>query len=100
MATMRPGIPGRDSSPGVDPVRIVAMRLTPVLTLIVSTTLVAGLGLALRTGAMPLGVKGEWEWLRLPVGPSAIDVMLAVAGVGVYASLAGAGMSLLGKRTT
>ena len=49
---------------------------------------------------MPLGVRGEWEWLRLPVEPAAIDVFLAGSGVAIYALITGLGMAALRARAT
>src|SRR4051812_48184232 len=71
-----------------------------ILTLLVSAALVTGLGVALHSGAMPLGVTGEWEWLRLPVRPSAIDLLLAAGGVGAYSVTTGVGMAVLRARAT
>jgi len=72
-----------------------AMRTAPFLTCAVSSALVAGLTAAIRAGAMPLGVRGEWEWLRLPVAPAAVNVGLAAASVLAYALFVGlAGLAL------
>ena len=74
------------------------MRIIPLVIVLTQTVLVAGLGVALRRGSWPLGVRGEWEWLRLPVGPTALDLLTAAAGVASYAAFAWAGMRLLGGR--
>jgi len=68
-----------------------------VLPLFFSAALVAGFVVALRAGVMPLGVRGEWEWLRVPFSPSALDVLLASVGVAAYAAFAGLVRSLLGR---
>ncbi len=74
-----------------------AMKRARVLTLVVSAVLVVGLALAVRSGAMPLGVRGEWEWSRLPNAPLAVDVVVAGVGVAGYALFAALGMVALGK---
>ncbi len=59
-----------------------------------------GFALGLRARAFPLGVAGEWEWLRLTVSPSPIDVCLAALGVAGYSLIAGFGMAALRKHST
>ncbi|GAC1467695.1 MAG: hypothetical protein NVSMB9_09580 [Isosphaeraceae bacterium] len=76
------------------------MTKRPFFILLACATLVTSFVLALRTGLMPLGVAGEWEWLRLPIGPSAIDVILAAGGVLAYACFALVGMRALTIRAT
>ncbi|MEJ7639500.1 MAG: hypothetical protein WKF75_16375, partial [Singulisphaera sp.] len=61
------------------------MRYRLVMIVLSQAALVAGLALALRLGVMPLGVRGEWEWPRVPAGPMAIDLALAAAGLTAYA---------------
>lgn len=63
-----------------------------------SLVLVAGLAVALRDPAVPLGVRGEWEWPRLP---ATIDRGLpapAILGVAAYAAFAALGARDLGRR--
>lgn len=76
------------------------MRNAPALSLIVSAALIAGLGLAVGSRAIPLGVRGEWEWLRVPFAPEAVDVFVAGVGVASYAGFAGLGMAALRARAT
>lgn len=76
------------------------MRTVPALITTASAALVAGLTLALRAGVMPLGVRGEWEWLRVPFGPGAVDVALAAAAVGAYGGFAALGWRFLAAATT
>lgn len=76
------------------------MRKAPCSILVVASSLVAGFVAALRSGAMPLGVRGEWEWPRLPTGPTANEVTLAAAAVAAYAVFAGLGMRSLTRRAT
>jgi hypothetical protein len=68
--------------------------------LVAQATLVAGVAIALNSGAMPLGVRGEWEWLRVPAGPAWADVVLAFAAVSAYAGLAALGMKALRGNAT
>jgi hypothetical protein len=74
------------------------MKTRLTLFLIAQAALVAGFAVALRSGAMPLGIRGEWEWLRVPAGPGWADVFLAGAAVMGYAALAAVGMKVLQKK--
>jgi hypothetical protein len=76
------------------------MKTRLMLFLIIQAAVVAGFAIALRSGAMPLGVRGEWEWLRVPIGPGSADLVLAIAALIVYAVLAALGMRSLQKKET
>ncbi len=76
------------------------MRRAPGWIVAASTGLVLAFALALRSGAFPLGVRGEWEWLRLPIPVEGIDVALAGVGVAAFALFAGLGMTALRARTS
>jgi hypothetical protein len=76
------------------------MRKALVTILAVAAALVALFGLTLRAGVCPLGVRGEWEWLRLPIGPTAIQAVLAASAVAAYAVFAGLVCSVLKTRAT
>lgn len=65
------------------------MRKCVVLINGVAGLLVASFVVALRTGEMPLGVKGEWEWLRIVLQPSGVEVGIAGGCVAVYAVFVG-----------
>ena len=93
-------IPTVGSPGGPLPDTIVAMRTRAALALAASAGLVAGLLAAVRARAVPLGVPGEWEWLRVAFGPSAIDLALASAGVAAYAGFAAVGSRALRDRAT
>ena len=71
------------------------MRLRPGTTLILSASalLVLGLGLLLREPTFPLGVPGEWTWSRLgpKIEPVAVDVVLAMVGLLLFAGFAAMG---------
>jgi hypothetical protein len=74
------------------------MRRTQVVLIFVQVMLVLGFVSALRSGAMPLGVRGEWEWLRLPVAAATPDLLaLAIGGLSVaaYAGFAALGLRFL-----
>src|SRR4051794_39273955 len=77
-----------------------AMRHAAWWIVLVQGVLVVGFGVALRAGAWPLGVRGEWEWLRLPAGISSttFDLMIGTAAVLAYSGFCWAGMRLLGPR--
>ena len=76
------------------------MRYRLVMIVLAQAALVAGLALALRLGVMPLGVRGEWEWPRVPVGPMPIDLALAAAGLAAYAGFVALGFRALSGRTS
>jgi hypothetical protein len=76
------------------------MKTRLTLFLIIQAAVVAGFAIALRSGAMPLGVRGEWEWLRVPASPGTADLVLAGAAVIVYAVLTALGMKVIQKKET
>jgi len=55
---------------------------------------------ALRSGLFPLGVAGEWQWLRVPRPPEASRVFLAVVGIAIYVAVAGLLMKWLSHRAS
>jgi hypothetical protein len=55
------------------------------LIALIQTTLVAGLAFALRSKRIPLGVTGEWEWLRINAHLDVLAVILAGLSVIGYA---------------
>ena len=61
--------------------------------LIAQTALVVGACLAIRSGALPTGVRGEWEWLRIAARPD--PFALGIAGASI---LALAGLAMAGSR--
>ncbi|SIN84895.1 Dolichyl-phosphate-mannose-protein mannosyltransferase [Singulisphaera sp. GP187] len=74
------------------------MRKAVVAVLSVQVALTLAFLLTLRSGRFPLGIPGEWEWLRLPhgVAPMALQWAIGVSGVLGYALFAGWGMRVLG----
>lgn len=69
------------------------MRWRLSLILAIQAALVVALAVAMRTGLMPLGVRGEWEWSRLPGFVRQVWEWFALAGLGVaaYAVFVGLG---------
>ena len=54
----------------------------------VSALLVAGLLAGIKTGRLPLGVPGEWEWSRINVPPSVLWMLVSAVGVAAYGGYA------------
>jgi methylthioxylose transferase len=71
------------------------MRRTPLIVIATQSIIVLAFSAALLGKRFPLGVAGEWEWPRIVVSPSAIDVCLAAAGASAYAAFAGLGWRAL-----
>ena len=65
------------------------MRWRLWLILAIQAVLVLCLAVAVRTGLMPLGVRGEWQWMRLADGikPPWEWFALAVMGIAAYAAM-------------
>ena len=76
------------------------MRKVRLFLAIVPAALVAALAVALALEGLPLGVRGEWEWLRLAIGPAPSDVLLAGLAVLLYAGFAALGLRALTLRPT
>src|SRR5689334_16339268 len=71
------------------------MRWRLSLILILQAVLVILLAVAVKTERMPLGVRGEWQWMRLEKTVSVPWDWLALAGLAVAAH---AGFVALGLR--
>jgi hypothetical protein len=73
------------------------MRWKLWLILAIQAALVILLAIGVGTGRMPLGIRGEWQWMRLPDGmkPQWEWFALAAAGVAAYAMVAGLGLRAL-----
>jgi hypothetical protein len=67
------------------------MRLLLWLILIIQAALVVLLCFGVGRRSIPLGIPGEWEWLRVQAAPAVEGLVLAVAGVAGYAAFAAAG---------
>ncbi|WP_165064738.1 hypothetical protein [Paludisphaera rhizosphaerae] len=62
----------------------------------VSALLVAGLLAGIKTGRLPLGVAGEWEWSRITVALSPLWLLVSAVGVAAYGGYAALGFRALG----
>jgi len=73
------------------------MRLRLWLILILQAALVVLLAIGVKTGRMPLGIRGEWEWLRLGKTATLAWDWLALTGLGAaaYAGFVGLGLRSL-----
>jgi len=68
------------------------MRVKIWLILMLQAALVVLLATAVGARLVPLGVPGEWEWLRVQFSPPPEGVVLAVAGVVAYAGFVALGL--------
>ena len=75
--------------------KIKHMRPKTWLLLIVQAAVVFLVLFAVGGRTMPLGVPGEWEWLRAKGWPSFDGMCLAILGVAAYAGFAAIGMRKL-----
>jgi methylthioxylose transferase len=73
------------------------MRWRLWLILSIQAMLVALMAVGVRTGRMPLGIRGEWQWNRLAedVGLLWESFAFAVAGVTIYAAFVALGLRSL-----
>ncbi len=67
------------------------MRLKIWLALMLQAGAVVLLAIAVGARWVPLGVPGEWEWLRVRFSPPTEGLVLAVLGVGAYAGFVALG---------
>ena len=79
---------------------ITLMRLRTWLILIIQAALVMLVAFAVGARLMPLGVPGEWEWLRAQGWPSFDGLCLAAIGVAVYSGFVAIGMRTLARRAS
>ena len=79
------------------PAKIEAMRRLGLWVVLGQAALVATFAVALRSGAMPLGVRGEWEWQRLRVAPEVMALGLAGAGVLLFSGFVALGFRSLSR---
>ena len=73
------------------------MRRLPLFVVAAQAALVATFAVGLRSGWFPLGVPGEWEWPRIKVGPAALPLLGAIAGVACFCGLVAAGFRALSR---
>jgi hypothetical protein len=76
------------------------MRWKLRLILSIQAVLVVLLAVGIRSGRMPLGIRGEWEWVRLDhsVNPLWQTLVVSAAGVAGYAAFVGMGLRALSGR--
>ncbi|MFO0953146.1 MAG: hypothetical protein U0835_18730 [Isosphaeraceae bacterium] len=74
------------------------MRPRILGVLAVAAGCVVGLLVLVRSRAVPLGVPGEWEWLRPQAGPEPFALGLAALAVVGYALFVAVGMRALASR--
>ena len=74
------------------------MRIKIWLVLMLQASLVLLLAVAVGARLMPLGIPGEWEWLRVKVWPSAAGLFLAVLAVAAYAGLVALGLRAFARQ--
>ena len=68
------------------------MRPRIWLILILQAALVSLVVITVRSGRVPLGVPGEWEWLRVKFPPVWQWLCLAGLGVAAYAAFVALGI--------
>jgi methylthioxylose transferase len=71
------------------------MRRTAWIVVGLESALVAAFAVALRSGRMPLGVPGEWEWQRVKGATSTLSLMMGLGAVLAYSAFAAAGYRAL-----
>jgi len=74
------------------------MRVKIWLVLMVQAGVVVLLAIAVGARLVPLGVPGEWEWLRVRFVPSSEGLVLAVLGVAAYAGFVALGLKGVERR--
>ena len=62
------------------------MRCIAWIVLAAEAALVAALAVGLRSGRMPLGVPGQWEWQRIRVAPAPLSLLIGLAAVLAYSA--------------
>jgi len=74
------------------------MRVKFWLILTLQAALVVVLATAVGARLVPLGVPGEWEWLRAQFSPQPAGLLLAVLGVAAYAGLVALGLRAVARK--
>ncbi|MGZ3470369.1 MAG: hypothetical protein ACXWO1_11970, partial [Isosphaeraceae bacterium] len=93
LATARDGCAGKTHSHHrVAAAKIVAMRRKIWLILLAQGALVALLTAAIASKRMPLGIPGEWEWLRVHARPSLVNLFLSGLAVAAYCGFVALGL--------
>jgi methylthioxylose transferase len=71
------------------------MRRIARIVVGIEAALVAAFAVALRSGRMPLGVPGQWEWQRVKFAPTSLQLLMGLAAIAAYATFAAAGFRAL-----
>lgn len=74
------------------------MRFTTIAVRAAQASLTALFLWLVAAQKIPLGVPGEWEWLRISVPISFAQAIIAIAAIGAYATFAAWGRYSLDKR--
>lgn len=72
------------------------MKRKTVIAMGISALLVVGLLAGIRSGRLPTGVVGEWEWLRIDASSSMAWLLISAVAVAAYAGYAALGFRALG----
>jgi methylthioxylose transferase len=73
------------------------MRRLALFVVLAQSAVVAAFAVALRSGSMPLGVPGEWEWQRLRVATEGSSMILGLVGLLLFAGFVAAGFHSLSR---
>ena len=75
------------------------MKRIDWLIVSIQAVLVVLLVVVSRTKAIPLGVRGEWEWSRISELPTPHGLLMAVLAIAGYCGFAGIGLRARGQGT-
>ncbi len=67
------------------------------LIVALAATLVVALVVVVAARTVPLGVPGEWEWMRVGLAPNGAALVLSGAAVAAYSAFVALGMRMLAK---
>jgi hypothetical protein len=73
------------------------MRRLALFLVVIQAAVVAGFAVALRSGSIPLGIRGEWEWQRLKVAPEPLSLILSLIGILLFSGFVAAGFHALSR---
>jgi methylthioxylose transferase len=74
------------------------MRRVAFIVVAFEAALVAAFAFVLRSGKVPLGVPGEWEWIRVKGSSTTPAVFLGLTGVVLFTAFAAAGFRALSRK--
>jgi hypothetical protein len=76
------------------------MRHRAAIAVLVQFLFVAGLAWGIHVRRFPLGIPGEWEWLRHGESPDLTSIVIAGLGVVLYAAVSGLGSRAMRRGVT